>query len=277
MTVTRVCAALEALAETRTCWRRAPVVIAVHRYGPNSSSLVHTRLSSRAASLGVGRVRLALARMRRAGVLGDVAVGPAVPDGQVQGRGDDRVDPQDRRSTLSNTFVRFMASGFHGVRQLREGPDGDQLRGWPKTMRVFARRERPHPGAQLSRFRGRRRLALLPVGHQPARRAGPGGEYAYIDAAHRGCARVGDVIRTGRQDRDISPPMIYGLNKGWLYAAMTACILLSWLKFLALGGGNRHRLAARPGHPHPHLTRTNPPRRATKEPGACGTPGRPAR
>ena len=35
---------------------------------------------------------------------------------------------------------------------LREGPDGDQLKGWPKAMRVFARRERPHPGAQLSLF-----------------------------------------------------------------------------------------------------------------------------
>jgi hypothetical protein len=34
---------------------------------------------------------------------------------------------------------------------LREGPDGDQLKGWPKTMRVFARRERP-PGAKLSLF-----------------------------------------------------------------------------------------------------------------------------
>jgi hypothetical protein len=33
---------------------------------------------------------------------------------------------------------------------LREGPGGDQLKGWPKAMRVFARRERPHPGAQLS-------------------------------------------------------------------------------------------------------------------------------
>jgi hypothetical protein len=35
---------------------------------------------------------------------------------------------------------------------LREGPGGDQLKGWPKTMRIFARRERPHPGAQLSLF-----------------------------------------------------------------------------------------------------------------------------
>jgi len=35
---------------------------------------------------------------------------------------------------------------------LREDPAGDQLKAWPATMRVFARRERPHPGAQLSLF-----------------------------------------------------------------------------------------------------------------------------
>lgn len=35
---------------------------------------------------------------------------------------------------------------------LREGPAGDRLGGWPATMRVFARRERPHPGAQLTLF-----------------------------------------------------------------------------------------------------------------------------
>ena len=33
---------------------------------------------------------------------------------------------------------------------LRQGPAGDQLTGWPAAMRVFARRERPHPGAQLT-------------------------------------------------------------------------------------------------------------------------------
>ena len=35
---------------------------------------------------------------------------------------------------------------------LREGPGGDQLDGWPAKMRVFARRERPHPVAQLTLF-----------------------------------------------------------------------------------------------------------------------------
>jgi hypothetical protein len=32
----------------------------------------------------------------------------------------------------------------------REDPSGDRLKGWPETMRVFVRGERPHPGAQLT-------------------------------------------------------------------------------------------------------------------------------
>jgi hypothetical protein len=36
---------------------------------------------------------------------------------------------------------------------LREGPDGDQPEDWPGSMRIFARCERPHPGARLSPFR----------------------------------------------------------------------------------------------------------------------------
>ncbi len=35
---------------------------------------------------------------------------------------------------------------------LREDPAGDHLADWPATMRIFARRELPHPGAQLSLF-----------------------------------------------------------------------------------------------------------------------------
>ncbi len=35
---------------------------------------------------------------------------------------------------------------------LREGLAGDQLASWPAAMRIFARRERPHPGAQLTLF-----------------------------------------------------------------------------------------------------------------------------
>src|SRR5260221_727685 len=39
---------------------------------------------------------------------------------------------------------------------LREGPGGDRLAAWPEKMRIFAPRERPHPGAQLALGRGHR-------------------------------------------------------------------------------------------------------------------------
>ena len=62
---------------------------------------------------------------------------------------------------------------------LREGPDGDQLAGWPASMRVFARRERPHPGAQLTLFEAGDGWRYSPVGIERARRAaglaGPAG------------------------------------------------------------------------------------------------------
>jgi hypothetical protein len=35
---------------------------------------------------------------------------------------------------------------------LREHPHGDQLASWPKDLRIVCRREKPHPGAQLSLF-----------------------------------------------------------------------------------------------------------------------------
>jgi hypothetical protein len=35
---------------------------------------------------------------------------------------------------------------------LHQSPAGDQLAGSPPAMRLFTRRERPHPGAQLTLF-----------------------------------------------------------------------------------------------------------------------------
>jgi Transposase DDE domain group 1 len=121
---------------------------------------------------------------------------------------------------------------------LREGPDGDQLVGWPETMRVFARRERPHPGAQLSLFEAADgwRYSLW-VTNLPAATKGWRGQRAYVDAAHRVHARVEDVVRTGK-DTGLGhfPSHDYKVNQAWLDAAMIACTLLSWLRLLALDG-----------------------------------------
>jgi hypothetical protein len=121
---------------------------------------------------------------------------------------------------------------------LREGPHGDQLHAWPATMRVFARRERPHPGAQLTLLEAEDgwRYSLWAT-NRPATTRGWLGQNAYIDAAHRVHARVEDAIRTGRQaGLDHFPSFDYQVNAAWLTAAMTGQILLAWLKLLALDG-----------------------------------------
>src|SRR5258707_1394920 len=76
---------------------------------------------------------------------------------------------------------------------VRGGPAGDQLAGWPAGMRVFARRERPHPGAQLTLFEAADgwRYTLW-VTNLPAALRGWRANPAYIDAAHRVHARVED-------------------------------------------------------------------------------------
>lgn len=121
---------------------------------------------------------------------------------------------------------------------LREGPAGDQLKGWPTAMRIFARRERPHPGAKLTLFEAEDgwRYCLW-VTNRPATTRGWLGQCAYIDAAHRVHARVEDLIRTGK-DTGLGhfPSHDYKVNQAWLTASMIACILLAWLKLLALDG-----------------------------------------
>jgi len=121
---------------------------------------------------------------------------------------------------------------------LRPGTDRDQLAAWPKTMRVFARRERPHPGAQLSLFEtaGGWRYSLWVTNlAQSARgwQANP----AYIDAAHRVHARVEDGIRIGKTcGIGRFPSHGFAFNAAWLTAALTAATLLAWLRLLALDG-----------------------------------------
>jgi hypothetical protein len=124
------------------------------------------------------------------------------------------------------------------TRLLREGPAGDQLAGWPAVMRVFARRERPHPGAQLTLFEAATgwRYSLW-VTNLPTSLCGWRAQLAYIDAAHRVHARVEDCVRTGK-DTGIGrfPSESFAFNTVWLTAALTAATLLAWLRHLALDG-----------------------------------------
>jgi hypothetical protein len=121
---------------------------------------------------------------------------------------------------------------------LRLGPAGDQLSAWPQTMRVFARRERPHPGAQLTLFETEDgyRYSLW-VTNLPVSARGWRANPAYIDAAHRVHARVEDGIRTGKAcGIGRFPSQAMALNKAWFAAALIAATLLAWLRLVALDG-----------------------------------------
>jgi hypothetical protein len=120
---------------------------------------------------------------------------------------------------------------------LRGGRD-DQLTGWPASMRVFARRERPHPGAQLTLFEAEDgwRYTLWAT-NLPEQTRGWRGQPACIDAAHRVHARVEDGIRTGKNSGiGKLPSHSLEINRAWFTAALIAATLTAWLKLIALDG-----------------------------------------
>jgi hypothetical protein len=123
-----------------------------------------------------------------------------------------------------------------------DGKGTNALQGWPADLRVFCRRERPHPGAQLSLLEetdGWRyqlwctNMPRLRPSHPLAWLSKP----AYNDVCYRSHARVEDRIRTGK-DTGIAkfPSHSYKVNTAWLAAAGTATNLLAWLALLALDG-----------------------------------------
>ena len=120
---------------------------------------------------------------------------------------------------------------------LREGPDGDQMDGWPASMRIFARRERPHPGAQLSLFEEADGWRYsLHVSNLPATVRGWRGQLAYIDAAHRVHARGGNCILLQGKTPGSASSHDLAVTCAWLTASLTAAALLAWLRLLALDG-----------------------------------------
>jgi Transposase DDE domain group 1 len=132
-----------------------------------------------------------------------------------------------------------------GLLRTSVGPDGqtvDQLKAWPVGMRVIVRRERPHPGAQLSLFeeadgwRYQIFATNTPPGTQ-SRPAGKLGQLAYLEARHRAHARVEDCIRNAKNTGlGHLPSKHYQLNQAWCIAAAIAADLLAWLRLLCLTG-----------------------------------------
>ncbi len=100
--------------------------------------------------------------------------------------------------------------------------------GWPPGMRVIARRERPHPGAQL-RITDQQgwRITVFATNTR-------GGRLADLEVRHRLRARAEDRIR-GLKDTGLTnlPLQAFAKNQIWLELAQLAAELLTWTQLLA--------------------------------------------
>ncbi|MER7469055.1 IS1380 family transposase [Streptomyces sp. NPDC097981] len=108
------------------------------------------------------------------------------------------------------------------------------LTGHPDGTRIIVRRERPHPGAQLSLFdqdEGMRHQVFLtdtPAGE---------GSLQHLEVRHRAHARVEDHIRCGKSSGfGRFPSRHFAINQVWLELSLTAIDLLAWTRTLLLDG-----------------------------------------
>jgi Transposase DDE domain group 1 len=104
------------------------------------------------------------------------------------------------------------------------------LAGWPEGTRVIVRRERPHPGAQLSftDHDGHRFLATL---------TDLEGDAVELERLHRARAGAEDRVRAAKQTGLANLPFRdFDLNAVWLELSLIAQDLIAWTQLLALDG-----------------------------------------
>jgi hypothetical protein len=114
--------------------------------------------------------------------------------------------------------------------QVAEITDRLDLTSWPQGSRVIVRRERPHPGAQLSftDHDGHRFLATL---------TDLAGEPAELERSHRGRANAEDRVRCAKQTGLANLPFReFSLNEVWLELSLIANDLTVWTQALTLDG-----------------------------------------
>ena len=108
-------------------------------------------------------------------------------------------------------------------------------RGWPAGMRVIARRERPHPGAQLRLTDADGwRVTIFATNS-------PGGRLADLELRHRLRARAEDRIRVLKDSGLRNLPLHdFTQNQIWVETVLLAADLMTWTATLGL---DAHRTA----------------------------------
>ena len=175
-------------------------------------------------------------------------------------------------------------------RELRDGAEIAEithlvdLSGFPEGTRMIARRERPHPGAQLSIFDtidGLRHQVFITDTPRPAC------SVQLLELRHRGHARVEDRIRCGK-DTGFGrfPSRQFAINAAWLELALVGIDLLAWTRTLLLDAEHAlaepkklrywllHVSARNRAHRTPYLPTHRPPMALGQRPGHSVRPAR---
>ena len=115
--------------------------------------------------------------------------------------------------------------------EVAEVTDLVDLAGWPEGTRMIARREEPHPGAQLTFTDpdGRRYQVFL-TDH-------PQRDVSFLEALYRGRGRCECAIRDSK-DTGLAnlPSAEFKINQAWLALVLVAGDLLAWMKGICLAG-----------------------------------------
>ena len=134
-------------------------------------------------------------------------------------------DGEPREGAQVAELTAWMPTPVTQHRASRPGP-----KDWPAGMRVIARRERPHPGAQLrlTDHNGWRITCFA------TNTKGPGWTLAALEIRHRQRARCEDRIRALKDTGLRNLPFHgYDQNRIWVEVVALAADLLTWMQTLA--------------------------------------------
>jgi len=143
--------------------------------------------------------------------------------------------PDDTADLLSRIPAEVWTPAYDANDEVRDGAWVAELTGlldlsgWPPGMRVIARKERPHPGAQL-RITDAEGLRVTAFATNTRR-----GQLADLELRHRRRARAEDRIRCAKDTGLTNLPLHdFAQNQIWCAIVALACDLTAWMQTLAL-------------------------------------------
>jgi hypothetical protein len=150
--------------------------------------------------------------------------------------------PDNTADLLTRIPAKVWTPAYDAHDQIREGAWVAELTGlldltgWPPGMRVIARKERPHPGAQL-RITDADGLRVTAFATNTAKAQLPA-----LELRHRRRARAEDRIRSAKDTGLTNLPLHdFDQNQIWCAIVALACELTAWMQMLALAGSQARR------------------------------------